>query len=100
MIVPTKIFTAKVTGYVPRFVKCEHCGGEYVYVIRDEATGTGRSPLFVGEGGAAARARGEAVLQLERKLQGTVLPMPCPDCGWLQADMVLVKRHRRLWGCL
>jgi ribosomal protein S27E len=97
MIIPTgNSYTATVVGQELREVKCENCHGQYVYFVRVQATGSGFSPMFLNEGGAHARAGGEARMKVQRQLRGLHLPVPCPDCGWYQAHMVQILRYRRL----
>lgn len=80
-------------------VSCEHCPGEYAYKVTREATGTGRSVLFLDNDGAKERARQEAEATIARKLDQAVEPVWCPECGSYQADMFSTVRFNRviLW---
>jgi hypothetical protein len=80
-------------------VCCEHCPGEYAYKVTREATGTGRSVLFLDNDGAKERARQEAEENIARALDKAVEPVWCPECGSYQADMFSTVRMNRviLW---
>src|SRR5262245_36517944 len=88
MNVPRREYTANAIGHAVRAVKCESCQAEYVYVLKCEGTGYGTSLLFLDNRGAEERADKAAVSDLEDKLANAVDGVPCPKCGWYQANMV------------
>src|SRR5690242_6000942 len=70
-----------VEGKVPKFVRCEGCGFEYVYFVEGSAEGIDED-------------------QLKARLKRTCALVPCMECGRYQADMVRLSRrlHRRwMW---
>ena len=79
---------ASVRGAVWKFVSCEHCKQPYAYLVELEATGEIHDPLFWDSAGAAERARERAEQNLALKGRNTVVPVPCPNCGHYQPDMV------------
>ena len=85
-------YTATVSGQIPKFVTCEKCTMEYVYLMQRSAQGEGTSFLFLNNAGAQDRAQAEAEAALFRKLQKSCDLVPCPSCGWYQNDMVLRSR--------
>jgi hypothetical protein len=89
-------YVEKVAGQQRRDVTCEHCGTEYVYFVRLETTGTEHSVYGINEAAARASAVRQAKYKLKWELRNTHLPVPCPACGWYQADMVRLLRYRRL----
>ena len=92
--------TLKVQAWIP--VKCEHCGFTFAYLTQKEASGQGRSVLWLDESGAKDRARQEAVSRIEEALAATVDPVPCPQCNRLQSPMVAALRGSRRgtgWLC-
>src|SRR5437867_349294 len=95
---PGRKYTATVTGQQTKLVACEKCGGEYVYVLKREGKGTGRSPMYLDNAGAAQRASKEAGDDLQRQLKEEDDPVPCPDCGWFQKTMVSDLRYSRMAG--
>jgi hypothetical protein len=90
-------YTAKLSGSVPKLVRCEQCSLEYVYLMKRSASGEGTSMLFLDNEGAQARAQSAAERALTTKLDHELDPIPCLACGWYQADMVAEIRKGRLW---
>jgi len=111
----------EVTGHVHKRVRCEKCGAGYLYELRRTAGGhtsllilgfvalrillpllTFRPILIIyriarlsdvigwGRDEAATQAR----KRLRKQLLHDVEPVPCPDCGWYQRDMVSEIRAR------
>jgi hypothetical protein len=84
-----------VTGFSARGVRCAHCGEEYVYDVRRDASGTAMSRNSL-DGGAQHLASARAHDELSQKLQGAVDLVPCPTCGGYQPDMAAHMRRQRL----
>src|SRR6185295_5984404 len=57
--------------------------------------GRGSSPYYIDNAGAQRRAERGAAKQLQKLLLYGVDPVACPDCGWIQAEMVAEMRKRR-----
>jgi hypothetical protein len=90
--IPKRQFTSKVVGRTIRDAICEKCGANYVYALSCEAEATAETSLAEPAEKAEQQATEDATSQLSAKLAHDVAPVPCPRCGWLQADMV--KRLR------
>jgi ribosomal protein S26 len=88
-------YTATAHGSVPKFVRCEQCGQEYVYTLGATAQGAATSLLFLDDAGADARSRAAAEAAVAAALRGRCGVVPCPSCGHVQPDMVAVARARR-----
>lgn len=91
MLIPIPIGTkhvAAVQGAVWKFVSCAHCQQRYAYLLELEATGEDHDPLFMDGAGSAERARAKAEQNLVQKSRNVVLPIPCPNCGSYQDDML------------
>ncbi len=82
-----KQYTATAQGSRLKFVPCEHCSVEYVYVIEREATGAGVSVYTLNNQGATDKASVEAGLMLSDILENDFDPVPCPVCGHYQRYM-------------
>jgi hypothetical protein len=83
--------SAARSGAVARNVKCEKCGRWYHYMLLREGTAdAGRSD----ESEAADAAAAWASYRLTRGLETGVDVVPCPDCGWVQAEMAGEARRR------
>src|SRR5438874_2630964 len=104
-----KEFTAAATGSIVRDVTCEKCGCAYHYRLVRRGEGHGHSPYHLNNRGAERRAHDRAQRRLAKMLARDVDPVPCPDCGWIQQEMVHEVRRRRLrwlnvvalvFGCL
>ncbi len=89
MIIPIfwKQYTATAEGSRVKFVPCEHCSVEYVYVIEREAMGSGTSMYMLNNEGAADRAASAAGETLSNVLENDFDPIPCPECGHYQRYM-------------
>src|SRR5688572_20468934 len=96
MVLPSMEYTATVSGSVPKFVRCEQCGFEYVYELTRRASGQGTSFLFLDNEGAESAAHAAAHQALVAKLEDAIDPVPCLGCGHYQADMVALLRRRYL----
>jgi len=90
-------YTASATGAATKLVTCEKCQCVYQYQLIRRGSGTGSAPYGLGKGAAQRAAQRGAQKQLAKLLAKGVDPSPCPDCGWLQADMVrdILRRQAR-----
>jgi hypothetical protein len=77
----------KVRGSTVVGTRCQQCGEKYHYQLKRAAWGQNPSKTM---------AREMAQKQLRGKLRNDIDPVPCPDCGWFQEEMVLLLRERRL----
>ena len=91
-------YTVSVSGSRWKAVRCTHCRSEWAYKVSRQATGEGRSPYFLDNDGAKARARSSAVESLERALASAVDNIACPRCGYYQEDMVQRLRSSQHTG--
>ena len=89
--------SAARTGAVARNVHCEKCGAWYHYMLLRQAQA---DAVRGDEGGAAEAAEARAAAQVLRGLATDVEIAACPDCGWVQAEMVAeaVRRAGRTWA--
>ena len=69
-------------------VRCEQCETRYNYVMERQAEAGSRRPFGIGADDAARDVRSEARERLRRRLADEVDPVPCPECGRFQAEMV------------
>lgn len=88
--------TVTVTQSAVKEVRCEHCGCEFVYGMSATERGTGTDVMFLDGQGARERAACTAAGRAKMALRLRCSPVPCPDCGWYQADMVEELKQRRL----
>ncbi len=82
------------SGAASRGVVCEKCHQKYFYALRCDAVVSERSVLFLENKSAEERATQAADEQLAAALRDQILPVPCPRCGWYQADMVAICREQ------
>jgi hypothetical protein len=87
-------YTVLTCGSMLKAVHCEQCGRDFLYDLYRRAEGTGHSLLFLDNAGAQERAATNAELELARKLERGIDPVPCPFCGLYQSDMIPIIRHR------
>src|SRR5262245_3345573 len=79
---------ASTRGSVLKCISCQRCRMQYAYEMDLEAEGEDFDLLFVDPYGSVDRARQKAWENLQRKGGNIVLPVPCPNCGTYQDDMV------------
>src|SRR5262245_372591 len=77
-----------VRGSVLKCISCQQCRTQYAYAMDLEAEGEEYDLLFLDPYGSVDRAKQKAWENLQRKRGNTVLPIPCPNCGTYQDDMV------------
>lgn len=92
-------YTATVGGRVLKFVRCENCPTEYVYVLEREGVGVGTSVYLLNEDGAESHAMSAAEDTLRQALENDFDPVPCPRCGNYQKFMFpKLMEDRSAWG--
>ena len=88
-----KTFSDSVTLQRLEDVTCEKCGTSYAYVLTRHGEGSGTAPYLIGQTSAANRAAKAAEAEALKRLDGEAELVPCPDCGWVNEE--LVRRFRR-----
>jgi hypothetical protein len=86
---------ASATASIWRPVSCEHCKGDFAYLMTRSGQGYARSGVFVDYDVAREGARGGAEVSLEQKMEEDFDPVPCPDCGKYQEYMFRALRERK-----
>jgi hypothetical protein len=85
-------FRAKARGVVPKHVRCEQCGYEYVYLL--ESVITAQSQSFGADlADAERKAERQADAGVRRELQQIHGVIPCSECGHVQDNMVPYARQ-------
>src|SRR5262249_30888431 len=84
---------ATAHGNFWKFVSCERCRQPYAYLMQLEAIGDEHDLFYLDSERGAARAQIEAEKNLARKGQKCVLPVPCPNCGSYQKEMVRLLKE-------
>jgi hypothetical protein len=82
-----KNYTTTLQGQSLKFVPCEGCSTEYVYLMQREGTGVGTSLYSLNNKGAAEHAKSAAKDTLASILENDFDPVPCPACGHYQRYM-------------
>lgn len=101
IVIPVPLGTsyqAAARGRVTKLVSCEGCATEYAYLMERCGTGDALSPLDLWDSAAASRATAVARKALADQLMRGVDLVPCPGCGRIQRDMVLLARHLHRGG--
>jgi hypothetical protein len=92
MIIPIPVATrwvVTVQGTSWKVITCSHCRQRYAFLLELETTGTDVGPpLWLDGEGATKRARARAEENLSKMARNLVYPLPCPNCGCYQPDMV------------
>jgi hypothetical protein len=97
VMIPVGIkYTATVEGKLPKAVKCEGCGQDYVYLLEGWVEGSDVSILGLNNEGAQQSAQAMAEAALRADLAKGCAVVPCPACGLVQQHMVALARSERL----
>ena len=80
-------YTTTMHGSALKFVPCENCSTEYVYVLERDGVGAGTSMYLLNNEGAADHAKSGAEETLKCVLANDFDPVPCPACGHYQRFM-------------
>lgn len=96
-MIPTGMrYTSTVKGSEWKTVSCEHCPKDYAYKVTREATGTGRSVLFLDNDGAKERAQQDVEASIARTLNDAIEAVWCPGCGNYQTNMLRIVKFDRV----
>lgn len=82
-------------------VECSHCGCEYYYTLIRIGTGSATAPYSIGVGRATKSAQKQANEELNRRLNSEAELVPCPQCFWINDELVegyRQGRYRSLMG--
>ncbi len=82
-----------VRGATWKVVPCEHCQQRFAFLIEMEGQGSDGDFLFLNSSESMQRARAQAQQNLADKIRNSVVAIPCPQCGFYQADMVRQLKH-------
>jgi hypothetical protein len=85
-------YTSTAQGAALKQVKCAQCDHEYMYVLERWAEASESSFLFLDNEGAAQAAQENAQAKLQAKLRRCFDLVPCPECGWVQEEMLVKAR--------
>jgi hypothetical protein len=101
MLIPLgQVSTATLKGKAYKNRLCECCNAEFFYLVEREAIGSGSSLLFLDNQGARDRAAANAEKSLQAVLDKAFEIVHCPQCGWLQKEMVAAERKKRFKWCI
>jgi hypothetical protein len=85
--VHTTTYTVTAHGRIAKFVACENCPVEYVYVLEREASGAGTTFYGLNEEDAQDDASSASQDTLKAVLENDFDAVPCPVCGHYQRYM-------------
>jgi hypothetical protein len=93
-IIPLGIeYTSTVEGSIVKTVVCERCQKKYGYKLTRRVTCKATSILMLENRAAAARATKNAEEGARKSLREQCDPVPCPQCGWYQKEMIPQARR-------
>ena len=81
-------YEATARRTVWKVLACSHCRKHYAFQLELETTGTEIASPLEPSDEAHRRAMANAEENLSKMAQNVVLPVPCPNCGCYQDDMV------------
>jgi len=79
---------ARVKASSLKVVSCENCKQSYAFLFDVEAQGEALDLLFLDSVASKEWADAQARENLAAKIRNSVTVIPCPQCGFYQADMV------------
>jgi hypothetical protein len=85
--------TVTVRGSVLMTVRCQRCQHVYFYEMFRSEPGGSFSLLSLDNEGAAAKGEAIAQVALRQSLEKGCDPVPCPECGTYQPNMLPQLRH-------
>ena len=83
-----------LTGRRPKVTPCENCDIRYAYMMERRAEAVIDSFLLISTKKADRQAREVAERSLALQFDTSSDPVPCPECGWYQKDMVQSQRDK------
>jgi hypothetical protein len=84
-----------VTGSTGVAVRCEKCEHKFYYKLVCKAFGRANLVPLADKEDARRTALGRAKQKLRELVQTQIAPVPCPECGWYQQNMVPLLRARQ-----
>jgi hypothetical protein len=90
-----KSYTATLGGSRIVPVACERCQNRFFYELTRVGVGRASAPYYVGQAAAADRAEQAAKKDLARRLERESELVPCPECQWVNGDLIARYRRRR-----
>jgi hypothetical protein len=84
----------RVGGRIIR-VQCAQCGCEYFYKFTRIGTGRGTAHYGLGVARATRSANQQAEKDLERRLTSEAELVPCPQCNWINEELIAGFRRGR-----
>lgn len=80
-------YTSTMTGQAPKFVTCEKCAYQYVYLIQAVESASSTDVLFLQKDKTIEESRAMAQRLVEQTLDHAVEVVPCSKCGHIQSHM-------------
>ncbi len=84
-----------VTGSTGVAVRCEKCERKFYYKLICKAFGRANLVPLADREDTRRTALGRAKQKLRELLETQIVPVPCPECGWYQRDMVPLLRAQQ-----
>ncbi len=100
MFVSWKQFTSSSAAKICVGVECERCGCGYFYEMSRIGTGTGTALYGIGQAGASRAAQDSSLTDLQQRLATEAELVPCPNCHWINDELVAGFRRGRYRGLL
>lgn len=76
-------------------VQCRKCGCDYHYELTRIGTGSSVAPYAIGSASAERSAQQQSRKDLASRLGGEAELVPCPNCNWINNDLVAGYRRSR-----
>ena len=90
-----RTYTATLRGSRIVPVTCERCQSRFAYELTRVGVGRASAPYYIGQDAAADRAEKAAKKGLARRLQRESEMVPCPECQWVNGDLIAQYRRRK-----
>src|SRR5438105_396547 len=93
-----KTFEASRAGGRVVGVICDHCGCRYYYELTRIGTGANTASYGIGTSRASRKAHEQSERDLQRRLALEAELVPCPQCNWINGELVKGYRLGRYRG--
>lgn len=89
-------YAASATGTSIAGVECDQCGCQYFYELTRTGSGSVSTPYGLGAGSATQSAQEQSAGELAERLGDEAEIVPCPQCHWINEELVTGYRRSRL----
>lgn len=88
-------FQNESVGEKKVYIQCKQCQFVYFYLLTRIGYGSDIAPYWIGNESAKQNAQKKSRQNLGERLDEEAEPVPCPQCGWINIDLIEGYRKTR-----